>query len=283
MIRQKYDYVKDVEHLYKWFAILADVKDIEYLHDEFAIPYGRPRGVMGSVVKSDEHSVMKALLDVFTFHDGLQPKQRILKASTVKAARCVEKIISIRCTEHLAEGKEPSAKQPRLEKEKKAAGWLQSLVKQQREDKKDTKFNKKRQRFLTDTEKIRQGSEGVLYWMLRDQRVQDNWALIRAQQLAAKEELPLHVCFCLVVPKSEVSTLRHYAFLLKGLEEVAKDCKRLNIQFHLLHGAPGAVLPGFVSDQGFGAMVTDFSPLRESQQWLNDVKKKLSEDIPFVQ
>lgn len=182
-----------------------------------------------------------------------------------------------------ADGKEPSAKQPKLEKEAKAAGWLRSLVEQQREEKKEMKFNKKRQRFLTDTEKIKQGSEGVLYWMLRDQRVQDNWAMIRAQQLAAKEELPLHVCYCLVVPKSELSTLRHYAFLLKGLQEVAKDCKRLNIQFHLLCGAPGEVLPGFVSDRGFGAVVTDFSPLREPQQWLKEVKKSLSKDIPLIQ
>ncbi|XP_027875310.1 CPD photolyase isoform X2 [Xiphophorus couchianus] len=182
-----------------------------------------------------------------------------------------------------AGGKEPSAKQPKLEKAEKAAGWLQSLVKRQREDTKDTKFNEKRQRFLTDTEKMKQGSEGVLYWMQRDQRVQDNWALIRAQQLATKEGLPLHVCFCLVVPKSELSTLRHYAFLLKGLQEVATDCKRLNVQFHLLRGAPGEVLPGFVSDRGLGAVVTDFSPLREPQQWLNDVKKKLSKDIPLIQ
>uniref|UniRef100_A0A3Q2PPE9 Deoxyribodipyrimidine photo-lyase n=1 Tax=Fundulus heteroclitus TaxID=8078 RepID=A0A3Q2PPE9_FUNHE len=184
-----------------------------------------------------------------------------------------------------AGGKEPGTKRPKLEKEKeeKAAGWLQSLVKQQREDKKDMKFNKKRQRVLSDAAKIKQGSDGVLYWMLRDQRVQDNWALIRAQQLAAKEELPLHVCFCLLVPKSPLSTLRHYAFLLKGLQEVAKECKRLNVQFHLLHGAPGEVLPGFVSDQGFGAVVTDFSPLREPQQWLKDVKKKLSKDTPLIQ
>ena len=76
-----------------------------------------------------------------------------------------------------ARGKQPSAKQPKLaaekeEKPKKAAGWLQSLVKQQRAEEKDLKFKKKRQRFISDAEKIKQGSEGVLYWMLRDQRVQ---------------------------------------------------------------------------------------------------------------
>lgn len=57
--------------------------------------------------------------------------------------------------------------------------------------------------------------------------VTDNWALIHAQRLAIKENLPLHVCVCLVVPESEVSTLRHYSFMLKGLEEVAKVGYRL--------------------------------------------------------
>ncbi|XP_030608569.1 CPD photolyase isoform X2 [Archocentrus centrarchus] len=184
-------------------------------------------------------------------------------------------------------GKEPRAKQQKLapvkeEKKERVAGWLQSLVQQQRTEK-DIKFNKKRLRFISDTQKIRQGSEGVLYWMLRDQRVQDNWALIHAQLLAAEENLPLHICFCLEVPKSELSTQRHYSFMLKGLKEVAKECKHLNIQFHLLHGAPGNVLPGFASDHSLGAVVTDFSPLREPLQWLEDVKKKLPQDIPFIQ
>lgn len=67
---------------------------------------------------------------------------------------------------------EPSTKQPRQENPKKEAGWLHGLIKQQREDKKDMKFNKKRERFISETQKIRQGSGGVLYWMQRDQRVQ---------------------------------------------------------------------------------------------------------------
>uniref|UniRef100_UPI003AABA98B CPD photolyase n=1 Tax=Centroberyx gerrardi TaxID=166262 RepID=UPI003AABA98B len=184
--------------------------------------------------------------------------------------------------------KGPSAKQPKFaplkeEKKERADGWLQEHVVQQRTEKKEMKFNKKRLRFISDSQKIKQGSEGVLYWMLRDHRIQDNWALIRAQQLALAENLPLHICVCLVVPKSELSTLRHYSFMLKGLEEVAKECKTLDIQFHLLHGAAGEVLPGFVSDRGLGAVVTDFSPLREPLQWLEDVKKGLPEDIPLIQ
>ncbi|XP_013890048.1 deoxyribodipyrimidine photo-lyase, partial [Austrofundulus limnaeus] len=177
------------------------------------------------------------------------------------------------------------------DRKRRAAGGKESGTKRQKvseeeeeeEVKKEISFNKKRLRFITDTEKIRQGSEGLLYWMSRDQRVQDNWALIHAQQLAAEEKLPLHVCFCLLVPKSELSTLRHYSFLLKGLQQVAKECKELNIQFHLLRGAAGDVLPGFVSDHRFGALVTDFSPLREPLQWLEDVQKKLPKDVPLIQ
>lgn len=182
----------------------------------------------------------------------------------------------------------PAAKQQKLnptkeEKNGKASGWLLGHLKQMRKDNEEMKFNKKRLRFISDTQKIKQDSEGVLYWMSRDQRVQDNWALIHAQKLALKENLPLHVCFCLFVPKSELSTLRHYSFMLKGLEEVEKQCKTLDIQFHLLLGAAGKVLPGFVSDRKLGAVVTDFSPLREPLQNLEDVKKQLSTDVPLVQ
>ncbi len=37
----------------------------------------------------------------------------------------------------------------------------------------------------------------MAYWMNRDQRVQDNWAMLYAQKLALQERLPLHVVFCL--------------------------------------------------------------------------------------
>ncbi|KAK9538927.1 hypothetical protein VZT92_004068 [Zoarces viviparus] len=187
-----------------------------------------------------------------------------------------------------AAAKQPSAKQQKLapmkeEQNKRAGGWLEDLVKQHRTENKEVKFNKKRLRFISDTTQIKQDSKGVLYWMLRDHRVQDNWALVHAQQLALKKNLPLHVCVCLVVPKSELSTLRHYSFMLKGLEAVATECKALDIQFHLLHGSAGDTLPGFVCDRGLGAVVTDFSPLREPLQWLEDVKKTLPKDIPLIQ
>lgn len=39
---------------------------------------------------------------------------------------------------------------------------------------------------------------GVVYWMQRDQRVQDNWAMIYAQKMALHHKVPLSVVFCLL-------------------------------------------------------------------------------------
>ncbi|MCI4377822.1 hypothetical protein PGIGA_G00207860 [Pangasianodon gigas] len=164
----------------------------------------------------------------------------------------------------------------------RGAGWLQGKVAEIRRNSAECKFNMKRLRFLSDAQKVRQGCGAVLYWMARDQRVQDNWALVYAQQLALEENLPLHVCFCLV-PRYLEWTYRQYAFALRGLQEVAKECKSLNIQFHLLRGEPELTLPGFVKHWDIGAVVTDFNPLRLPLQWTERVKKELPSDVPFIQ
>lgn len=72
---------------------------------------------------------------------------------------------------------QPAAKQQKLASTKevkgeKAGGWLREAIQQQRTENKEMSFNEKRLRFISDAEKIKQGSEGVLYWMLRDHRVQ---------------------------------------------------------------------------------------------------------------
>ncbi|CAE1268455.1 phrB [Acanthosepion pharaonis] len=75
---------------------------------------------------------------------------------------------------------------------------------------------------LTDVDAFPQDANGgVLYWMVRDQRLQDNWAMLFAQRLALKEKTSLHVCFCLVSPFME-ATERHYDFVIRGLQEVEK-------------------------------------------------------------
>uniref|UniRef100_A0ACB8FBH4 Uncharacterized protein n=1 Tax=Sphaerodactylus townsendi TaxID=933632 RepID=A0ACB8FBH4_9SAUR len=144
------------------------------------------------------------------------------------------------------------------------------------------KYNKKRVRLLSQESELKEGGLGILYWMSRDQRVQDNWALLYAQRLALKQKLPLHVCFCLV-PKFLDATIRHFGFMLKGLKEVAEECQELDIPFHLLSGIAKDVLPSFVTKHSIGGVVTDFAPLRVPMQWVQDVRERLPPDVPFVQ
>jgi len=59
----------------------------------------------------------------------------------------------------------------------------------------------------------------VAYWMSRDQRVDDNWALIFAQELAIEKRSPFVVVFCMASQFLE-ATMRHYDFMLTGLKEV---------------------------------------------------------------
>ncbi|XP_015585792.1 deoxyribodipyrimidine photo-lyase isoform X2 [Cephus cinctus] len=144
------------------------------------------------------------------------------------------------------------------------------------------RFDKKRVRILTSIEEVAEKCKGIVYWMFRDVRVQDNWAFLFAQKVANKNSVPLHVCFC-ILPTFLNSTMRHYKFLLKGLMEVDAECKQLNINFHLLHGEPNQAILDFVQKYKMGAVITDFFPLRLPLFWLNDLKKKLPDNIPLCQ
>ncbi|XP_055534407.1 deoxyribodipyrimidine photo-lyase [Wyeomyia smithii] len=146
----------------------------------------------------------------------------------------------------------------------------------------DFDFKKKRVRVLSEVQEVEEGKRGILYWMSRDGRVQDNWAFLFAQKLALKNELPLHVCFSLV-PTFLEATIRHYKFMLKGLEEVAKQCEALDINFHMLNGTARDTIPKFVQEHQIGAVVCDFSPLRIPMKWVEDVGKALPPEVPFCQ
>jgi deoxyribodipyrimidine photo-lyase len=89
------------------------------------------------------------------------------------------------------------------------------------------------------------GKGPVVYWMSRDQRTSDNWALLHAQDLALHSNSALIVVFCLV-PQFLGATLRQYRFMLKGLAEVEINLRRLNIEFVLLSGNPEEEIARFL-------------------------------------
>jgi deoxyribodipyrimidine photo-lyase len=116
--------------------------------------------------------------------------------------------------------------------------------------------------------------------MSRDQRVNDNWALLYAQHMAVRKGVSLAVLFCLV-PDFLGGCIRQYGFMLKGLREVAGDLQVKNIAFHLLPGAPERVVSQFVGKFRVSALVTDFDPLRLKRGWKTKVAESI--DIPLYE
>ena len=118
----------------------------------------------------------------------------------------------------------------------------------------------------------------VLYWMQRDKRVFDNWALLYAQHLAIEKNTALHVCFSLNGNFPEAN-VRQYSFMIHGLIETAQQLEELNIKFSLIMGDAESSLLKFINDNSIGSVVTDFSPLRVYQKRTKSLSSSLS--IPF--
>jgi deoxyribodipyrimidine photo-lyase len=120
----------------------------------------------------------------------------------------------------------------------------------------------------------------VVYWMSRDQRVHDNWALLFAQNQALQNSNPLIVVFCLL-SNFLGATFCQYGFMLKGLKEVEKELSKYNIPFFLLTGTPEIEIPKFISEKKACKLIADFDPLKIKRIWKRDVARKIN--IPFFE
>lgn len=114
--------------------------------------------------------------------------------------------------------------------------------------------------------------------MSRDQRVVDNWALLYACQVAAKNNAPVAVAFNLVTEYLQAGA-RQFGFMVRALELLEPKLKALNIPFFLLKGDPTETIPGLVEQTGASLLVTDFGPLRLGKQWREAVAEKIT--VPF--
>ncbi len=115
----------------------------------------------------------------------------------------------------------------------------------------------------------------IIYWMSRDQRAHDNWALFFSQEKAFEKKTSLGVVFC-VVPQFLGATIRQYSFMFQGLRETEKYLEEKNIPFFLLNGSPGEEIAQFVAQHNVSALVTDFDPLRLKKEWKESVLNQIN-------
>jgi len=118
----------------------------------------------------------------------------------------------------------------------------------------------------------------IVYWMYRDQRADDNWALIYAQQLALESQQPLIVWVGL---SPEQGNPRQLLFKLEGLQETHEQLSELNIPLIVEAIRPAEGLARLAEQLTISTIVTDFSPVRFFRQQL--VELVSDSDIPLHQ
>ena len=103
--------------------------------------------------------------------------------------------------------------------------------------------------------------KSVLYVMSRDQRVNDNHALLEAQNYAIDANLELHVMFN-VLESTGVRSQEHYQFMVAGLQEVERQLDELGIPFILTVGSPVKNVTRVADELDTKAVFFDLNPLR---------------------
>lgn len=110
----------------------------------------------------------------------------------------------------------------------------------------------------------------VLYWMQQSQRAHFNPALETAVAAANRLQLPVLVGFGLT-DSYPGANARHYAFMLEGLAETARDLHARGIGFVVCQGAPDEVAIRLSSRAAL--LVCDRGYLRPQKEWRANVAK----------
>ena len=124
--------------------------------------------------------------------------------------------------------------------------------------------------FLNDLE-ARDGASYVLYWMQASQRAESNHALEYAIQEANERDLPLWAVFGLMDGYPEAN-LRHYHFMLQGLQETQQALARRGLRLDVFHGDPDEVALRCGGQASI--IVTDRGYLRPQKQWRERVARE---------
>ena len=116
-------------------------------------------------------------------------------------------------------------------------------------------------------EKVREG-DYVLYWMQSSQRAEQNHALEYAVQQANDLDQRLLVVFGLTDDYPEAN-LRHYAFMLEGLKDVAGGPQGSRHKMVVRRGSPDEV--ALEAGKDASLIVTDRGYMRPQREWREKV------------
>lgn len=120
----------------------------------------------------------------------------------------------------------------------------------------------------------------VVYWMNRDLRLADNWALLHAQDIARTHDRELRIVYN-IVPNYLRGGRRQWEFKKAALQEIEEDAQKKGMGFSVVLGEEKE-LEDFFHKQHVAYIVTDFCPLRISQKWVKHVASSVSVPVDEV-
>ncbi len=117
------------------------------------------------------------------------------------------------------------------------------------------------------------GSGPVVWWPSRDLRVEDNWALLKALEIAKDRGVPVVATYNLE-PGFSGGELRQHDFKVKSLRLLARDLEALGIPLFVETGERShRKVADRANSLDAAAVVTDFSPLRRPRRWVEEVSR----------
>lgn len=126
-------------------------------------------------------------------------------------------------------------------------------------------------------EKDEQKGKFVIYWMQASQRIRYNQALETTIRIANKRSLPVLVYFE-ITDHFPDANLRHYYFMLEGLQEIRQDLRQIGIQMIIYYQGDQKV-PNLIELASEAVMViTDCGYLRFQTEW----REKYANELPCL-
>lgn len=115
--------------------------------------------------------------------------------------------------------------------------------------------------------------KNVLYLMQRDHRIQNNYSMVLAYNLAKQSNTYLFLgCNIEKIKKND----SQHAFICEGFIEMEKEAKKLGLPLCIIHD-----LQQFVKDKDIDCVVSEFSPIREALEYQNEIKEICKNKIAY--